>query len=78
MIHNSLNITVCKDAADAIRQGFLYRDPVYRSMRIERVVIVQGGTESGKSTVDLILEDPLTGQKYVAMLTGALVKSIPC
>jgi hypothetical protein len=78
MIHNSLIITVCKDASDAIRQGFNYREPVFKSMRIDRVVVVQNGTEGGNSSVDLILEDPATGQKYVAMVTGRLLKSIPC
>ena len=77
MIHNSLNITLCKDAADATQQGFHYREPEYKSMKIERVVVVQDGTQSGKSTVDFILVDPATGQKYVALVTGALLKSIP-
>lgn len=78
MIHDNLVITICKDASDAIRQGFHYREPVFKSMQIERVVVVQNGTESGKPTVDLILVDPATGQKYVALVTGALLKSIPC
>ena len=78
MIHDSLHITICEDASDATRQGFHYREPVFKSMAIERVVVVQNGTESDKPTVDLILVDPATGQKFVAMLTGALLKSIPC
>lgn len=78
MIHNELKITICKNASDATRQGFFYREPVYKSMQIEQVVVVQHGTESGKPTVDLVLVDPATGQKYVAMITGALLKSIPC
>jgi hypothetical protein len=78
MIHSHLKITICKDASDAIRQGFNYREPVFKSMQIEQVVVVQDGTETNKPTVDLIMVDPATGQKYVAMLTGALVKMIPC
>lgn len=77
-IHNDLKVTICKDASDAMRQGFFYREPVYKSMVIERVVVVQNGTESGKPTVDLVMMDPATGQKYVAMVTGALIKAIPC
>lgn len=78
MIHDHLTITICKDASDAIRQGFNYREPVYKSMRIERVVVVQNGTQEGRPTVDLVMEDPVTGQKYVALITGRLLKSIPC
>ena len=77
-IHNALTVNVCADASDATRQGFFYREPVYKSMQIERAVVVLNGTESGKPTVDLVMVDPATGQKYVAMLTGALLKSIPC
>lgn len=78
MIHNALNIAICKDADEAIERGFNYRAPEYLSMRIDQAVVVRNGTEAGKPTVDLIMVDPATGQKYVAMLTGALVKSIPC
>jgi hypothetical protein len=78
VIHQHLSVTVCEDAKDATRQGFTYREPFYKSMAIKQVVVVQNGTESGKPAVDLILEDPATGQKYVAMVTGALLKSIPC
>lgn len=78
MIHQHLDITICQDAEDAIAQGYVYRDPEVKSIRIERVIVVRRGTESGKPTVDLIMVDPATGQKYVAMLTGALVKTIPC
>lgn len=77
-IHNSLDITVCKDPTDAIRQGFNYRQPVFKPIDIDRVVVVQNGTEAGNPTVDLILQDPATGQKYVVMVTGRLLKSIPC
>jgi hypothetical protein len=78
-IHNSLSITICKDAADAIEQGFNYaaQGDAFKPIEIKRVVVVQKGTESGLPTVDLILEDA-TGQKFVCMLTGRLLKSIPC
>lgn len=78
MIHNSLSVVVCDDASDAIRQGFNYREPVFKSIAIEKVVVVRNGTETGNPTVDLVMVDPATGQKYVVMMTGRLLKSIPC
>lgn len=78
MIHNALSIAVCKDAEDATARGFFYRAPAYQSIEIEKVVVVQNGTQAGNPTVDLVLRDPATGRKYVAILTGRLLKSIPC
>lgn len=78
MIHHSLSVVVCKDASDATQKGYFYREPVYKPIAIKQVVVVENGTEAGKPTVDLILEDQATGQKYVVMLTGALLKAIPC
>ena len=43
----------------------------------DEAVVVRKGTVGGNSTVDLVLKDE-SGQKFVVMLTGALVKSIPC
>lgn len=77
MIQNSLSIVVAKNATDAIAQGFNYKQPEYKSIEIEKVVVVEDGTMSSRSTVDLILKDE-SGQKYVVMLTGRLLKSIPC
>lgn len=80
-IQQSLKIIVCKDADDAIQQGHFYnytdRGGDYKPIQVNRVVVVQNGTTAGNSTVDFVLEDE-TGQKYVVMLTGALLKSIPC
>ncbi len=75
-VHQALNIVVCKDADDAINKGYLYRDG-FSAVEIEKVVVVQNGTQGGNSTVDLILVDE-KGNRYVTMLTGALLKSIPC
>lgn len=72
---NDLSITFCKDAEEAAAQGFLYREPNYLPIRVERVVVVQNGTMAGKPTVDFILVDE-SGQKYVFMLTAALLYSI--
>lgn len=74
-----LKITVCSDAADAVAQGFNYSaEPErYKPIEIERAVVVQNGTEGGNSTVDFILKDQ-TGQRFVVMLTGRLLKLLPC
>lgn len=76
-VHHSLTIKVVKDSHEATRQGFFYRPPIYKPLRIEQVVVVELGTESGKPTVDIIFENE-EGQKYVVLLTGKLLKSIPC
>lgn len=71
-----LDISVCEDSSDAIQRGFLYRPPVFKPIQVEKVVVVRNGTQKGNSTVDFVLQDE-TGQKYVFMITGNLLKSIP-
>lgn len=75
-VTKSLQVTICQDAQEAIDKGYQYGAD-YAPLQITSAVIVRNGTESGKPTVDLILKDA-DGNKYVAMLTGALLKSIPC
>lgn len=72
-----LKVVVCKDASDAIRRGYIYREPIHKSISIQEVVVVQNGTLEGNPTVDFILVDE-KGQKYAVMITGALLKAIPC
>lgn len=77
---NNLSVVICQDAADAIARGYDYaRAPAgeYKPIKISQAVVVRNGTEAGRPTVDFVLTDE-TGQKYVVMLTGALVNSIPC
>ena len=76
-IHQALDIVVCEDAADAVRQGYNYKLPEFKAVDVVRVVVVQRGTEAGRPTVDFIVRDE-TGQKYVFMLTGRLLRAIPC
>lgn len=78
-IHNSLSITICEDADDAIVKGFNWsaEKPAIKPIEVKNVVVVRKGTVGGKSTVDFLLEDE-TGQQFVFMVTGALLKSIPC
>jgi hypothetical protein len=73
MMH--LDVAVCYDAADAIDKGYLYRKPEYRTAILKKAVVVQHGTIAGNATVDLIFEDS-DGQKHVALITAALLRSI--
>lgn len=75
-IHQSLRITICDDADDAIRKGYKYTYGEVKPIEIKEVVIVRDGTVEHNSTADLILEDE-NGQRYVVMITGRLLKSLP-
>lgn len=74
-----LRVVVCTDAGDAIAQGFDYasQGDKFKPIEIETAVVVSNGTEAGNATVDLVLVDQ-KGQHFVVMLTGALLRSIPC
>jgi hypothetical protein len=74
MMH--LDVAVCYDAADAIDKGYMYRNPEYKAAVLKKAVVVQHGTMAGNATVDLIFEDS-DGQKHVALITAALLRSIP-
>lgn len=76
-VMNTLDIFICKDAEDASMKGHNYRSPEFKPIEIEKVVVLREGTVEGNSTVDLVLKDE-SGQKFVVMLTGRLIKSIPC
>lgn len=74
-VHNSLAVTVCSNADAAIKDGHVYREPTHEPIRIEKVVVVKGGMESGRATVDVVLVDK-RGQKYACMLPMTLLKSV--
>lgn len=81
-LHQHLSVTVCADADDAIAQGFNYAArppgaPRILPIEVKKVVVVRNGTQAGNATVDFLLEDD-SGQQFVFMVTGALLKSIPC
>jgi hypothetical protein len=79
-IHTALSITICDGAADARTKGFDYAaapEGVYKPVEVEQVVVVRKGTQLGLPTVDFIVKDA-TGQRFVFMVTGRLLKSIPC
>lgn len=68
---NSLDVRVFNDPAEAPT----FREPEFRAIEIKHANIVRNGTERGRSTVDLVLEDG-KGQKYMMMITGRLVKML--
>lgn len=76
-VHQHLSITVCETAADAIAKGFDYNDGKTRPVEVKQVVVVRKGTQAGNSTVDFLLEDD-QGRRFVFMVTGNLLKTIPC
>jgi hypothetical protein len=78
-IKQSLAVTICANAEDAIAQGFNWREavPTVKPIELKKVVVVRSGTQAGNPTVDFLLEDE-TGQQFVFMLTGNLLKTIPC
>ena len=75
-IMQHLNLHICEDADDAIAKGHIYREGI-KPIEIDKVVVVRSGTEAGNSTVDLVLKDQ-EGNTFVVMVTGNLLKSIPC
>lgn len=78
-VHQHLSVTICDGAADAIAKGYDYKTqtPPPKPIEVKEVVVVRGGMQSGSATVDFVLEDE-TGQRFVFMVTGNLLKSIPC
>lgn len=77
-LHNHLDVTICADADDAKAQGFDYAAAgTFKPIEVEKVVVVRNGTQAGNATVDFVLKDD-SGQRFVFMVTGRLLKSIPC
>lgn len=72
-----LDVIVCDGAEDAIAKGFNWADDANVSpIEVEKVVVVRGGMESGRASVDFVLRDG-TGKRFVFMVTHALLQSIP-
>lgn len=78
-IHTHLNVTVCDGADDAIARGYDYTAQATppKPIEVKEVVVVRGGMKSGAATVDFVLQDE-SGQRFVFVVTGNLLKSIPC
>jgi hypothetical protein len=47
--------------------------PEHQPVTIDHVNVVRNGTEAGKTTVDVVLTNDETGQKYAMMITGKLL-----
>jgi hypothetical protein len=75
-VMQTLSVVVCKDSGDAIRQGHIYNAADFQRVTVERAVVVQDGTDAGNPTIDFVLADQ-NGQKYVFMITAALLRSLP-
>lgn len=72
-----LPVTICKDADDAIIKGFNWSaDRTIKPIEVKQAVVVRDGTQAGNSTVDFLLEDE-TGQRFVFLISGNLLKTIP-
>lgn len=77
-LHTQLDIEICASADDAIARGYNWSAvPAVKPIEIKKVVVVRNGTEGGNATCDFVLEDD-TGQRFAFMITGRLLKSIPC
>lgn len=76
-IHTHLQIHVCADAQEACQRGFDWTEaqPPVKPIEVKQAVVVCHGTVNGNPTVDFLLEDE-SGQRYVFMVTAALLKAI--
>lgn len=68
---NVLDIRLADTPQDAPK----YHAKEYKAANLKQVVVVGKGTRDGNPTVDFVFEDE-KGQKYIAMLTGALVENM--
>ena len=75
-INQVLAVAVFEDGEAASKAGYDYNTGEFTGLRIVKAVVVQRGTEEGRSTVDFILEDS-NGKKYVTLITGRLLKMLP-
>ena len=76
-VNNCLDLVICSNSEDASNKGFVYDKRVFTSLEINKVVVVQKGTREGNPTVDFQLFDD-DGRQYVTMVTGNLIRAIPC
>lgn len=75
---NHIALRVFDTAKEASEAGFqaegLYAGA--KALEIKCAVVVKEGTVGGNPTVDFVMEDA-EGNKYVAMITGTLLKLLP-
>lgn len=70
---NSLSIKICDNPQEA--PDYNTNGEGFKGAKIEKVLIVRQGTEGGNDTVDIQFTDQ-EGNKFVAMTTGRLLKSV--
>lgn len=75
-IMQQLHVKTFATADEAIANGHVYDRSEYAPIAIKEVIIVDQGTVGGNPTVDLVLQDE-HGNKFVTMVTGRLLKSLP-
>lgn len=56
MVQN-VNIHICDSVDEAVSKGFTYSESEYTPVGIEKVVVVKDDMESGKCSLDFVLED---------------------
>ena len=76
-IVDQLQIAICENPEQAAAAGFTYPADAVKMVEVIRVVVIKQGTVNGNSTVDFLMEDE-DGQHYLVMMTGNLIKGIPC
>jgi hypothetical protein len=78
-IMQHLSIVLCGSPQEAIDKGYSALDKYENAklVTVKDVVVVKHGTTGGNRTVDFFMEDE-EGNKYMFMVTGNLLKSIPC
>jgi hypothetical protein len=73
----SLPMVIVQNPNEAIEKGYDYNtwSPVPIGLKVEKVVVVHNGMQSGASTVDIIFVDD-KGNKYVTLISGNLLKMV--
>lgn len=75
-VSQALTVKVCESVGEAAARGYVCREPAFKPVQLEHVVLVRNGTLEGKATVDFVMKDA-QGQRYVFMMTRALLDTIP-
>lgn len=70
---NRLDVQICESYKEA--PNYRENGEGFKGAKLIKAIIVKKGTEGGFDTVDLQFEDE-DGTKYVAMTTGALLKTV--
>jgi hypothetical protein len=53
-----------------------YRPPEFKAAIVTQACVVRQGTKDGRSTTDLVFVDSETGQKFVALNTGRIIRAL--